>query len=100
MVVRTSAFRGGLARTGNKPSWTPTTTMRAVPVTNSGIDEVETPNRTIARSVRRSRRLAARSPAAIEIGMVMSRARPAIFAELTIAAPIVGATGFVYVEDF
>ena len=88
-----SASGGGVARTGSQPSWTPTTTTRMVAVMNSGIDDEVTPSSTIARSTFRSRRRAAYSPAAMAVGIVMTRARPASFAERPAAARIWGSTG-------
>ncbi len=89
-----SALGGGVASTGNSFSWTPTTTTRIVPVTNSGIDDDVTPSRTMARSLGRSRRRAAYSPAMMASGIVSSRARPASLAERPIAAANVGSTGW------
>ena len=57
---------------------------------NSGIDDEVTPSSTIARSALPSRRRAAYSPAAMLIGIVMSRARPASLAERPAAAEDLG----------
>jgi hypothetical protein len=90
---------GAVARTGNQPSWTPTTTTRIVPVMNSGMDDVVTPIRTIARSLLPSLRLAAYKPARMLIGMVMSNARPASLAERPTAPRSCGKTGWPDTND-
>src|SRR3954454_18219981 len=92
--VGMSALGGGVASTGNAFSPTPTITTSIVPVTNSGIDDDVTPSRTIPRSTGLSRRLAAYRPAAIAIGIVRKRARPASFADRTMAAASCGRTGW------
>ena len=66
---------------------------------NSGIDDEVTPSSTIARSTFRSRRRAAYNPAAIAVGIVMSRARPASLAERPAAARIWGSTGWPDTND-
>src|SRR3954451_23788263 len=88
------ALGGVVAITGRSLSWTPTTTTRTVPVTNSGIDDDVTPSRTTPRSATLSRRRAAKRPAAIAIGMVRKRASPASLAERAIAAASWGRTGW------
>src|SRR3954454_15323034 len=90
----TSAFGGGVARTGKAFRPTPTTTTSTVPVTNSGIDDDATPSRTIPRSAGRSRRLAAKRPAAMATGIVRKRANPASLADRTMAAASCGRTSW------
>ena len=63
-------------------------------MTNSGMDEVVTPVRTMARSATLSRRRAAYSPARMLIGTVRTSARAASCADRPMAANSVGTTGW------
>ena len=87
---------GGIAWTGSQWSVTAKTTMRMTPLTNSGMTVMDSEEIVIARSRRLSRRRPAYTPTRMDVGTMITSAKPASSSELPRARMTSGKTGVVY----
>ena len=89
-----------MALTGNQCSITAKMTMRMTPLTNSGMTVMDIDEMVMTRSSALSRRNPANTPTRIEVGTMMTSAKPASSSELPRACMASGNTAVWYCSDW